>query len=200
MGQMLGRAALVFTLLSSGSAFAEDRVDATSRGVRVPSHSEQTVAASHRLGRRLRSALDQSSWSSRPGGTPCRSHSASARTRGWSTCSDRTTISAWRAPHRAAAIMAVAARLNAIGEALATAPKSCAPMLERTDDGPVPAGSWRKGVSRQSESTGCPSGFENIRAKPLNPDPMVCSQRIRCGNASASVALLACHGTDCRSA
>jgi uncharacterized protein len=44
-----------------------------------------------------------------------------------------------------AAIMAVVARFNAVGEGLATAPERYAPIFERTDDGTVLAGPWCMG-------------------------------------------------------
>ena len=44
-----------------------------------------------------------------------------------------------------AAMRAVAARFNAIGESLATAPRGYAPIFERTDDGVVDAGPWCMG-------------------------------------------------------
>jgi Uncharacterised protein family (UPF0149) len=43
-----------------------------------------------------------------------------------------------------AAMQAIAARFNAIGESLATAPRDYAPIFERTDDGVVDAGSVQK--------------------------------------------------------
>jgi uncharacterized protein len=44
-----------------------------------------------------------------------------------------------------AAMQAIAARFNAIGERLATAPRNYAPLFERTDDGIVDAGPWCRG-------------------------------------------------------
>jgi len=44
-----------------------------------------------------------------------------------------------------AAIMAVAARFNAVSKGLATAPDRYAPIFERTDDGTVLAGPWCMG-------------------------------------------------------
>jgi uncharacterized protein len=46
---------------------------------------------------------------------------------------------------QAAALMGVAARFNAIGEGLATAPERYAPIFERTYDGTVLAGPWCMG-------------------------------------------------------
>jgi hypothetical protein len=43
------------------------------------------------------------------------------------------------------AIMAIAARHNAIGDILATAPAKYAPIFQRTDDGTVFAGPWCMG-------------------------------------------------------
>ena len=44
-----------------------------------------------------------------------------------------------------AAMQAIAARFNAIGESLATAPRDYAPIFKRTDDGVVDAGPWCTG-------------------------------------------------------
>jgi uncharacterized protein len=44
-----------------------------------------------------------------------------------------------------AAMQAIAARFNAIGEGLATAPRNYAPIFERTDNGIVDAGPWCRG-------------------------------------------------------
>jgi len=48
---------------------------------------------------------------------------------------------------RLAAIMAIAARFNAIGEVLSTAPSKYAPIFQRTDDGVVFAGPWALGFT-----------------------------------------------------
>jgi len=48
---------------------------------------------------------------------------------------------------RLAAIMAIAAQFNAIGEVLSTAPSKYAPIFQRTDDGVVFAGPWCMGFA-----------------------------------------------------
>ena len=45
------------------------------------------------------------------------------------------------------AIMAIAARFNAIGEILSTTPKKYAPIFQRADDGTVFAGPWCMGFA-----------------------------------------------------
>ena len=48
---------------------------------------------------------------------------------------------------RLAAIMAIVARFNAIGEVLSTAPSKYAPIFQRTDEGEVFAGPWALGFT-----------------------------------------------------
>jgi Aldehyde oxidase and xanthine dehydrogenase, a/b hammerhead domain/Uncharacterised protein family (UPF0149) len=69
-----------------------------------------------------------------------------------------------------AAMQAIAARFNAIGESLATAPRDYAPIFERTDDGVVDAGSVQK-VGGHAAFASCGSGVETSSKRWPKPEP-----------------------------